>query len=120
MLSVRIRTARVRAGLSQKDLAGLVGVSRTAVSNWESNACIVRPSIERLEVICRSTNVSCEWLATGRGSVYLEPQEIPVLDAEMVDDLVERRLLRAFRSIDTELKKALLTMAESGARKRGR
>src|SRR5690606_39671661 len=35
-LSTRIRTARVRAGMSQADLASSLGVSRSAVGNWES------------------------------------------------------------------------------------
>lgn len=120
MLSVRIRTARVRAGLSQQDLARLTGVSRTAVTNWESSARVTRPSSERLEIICRLTNVSWEWLATGRGRFCLKNKETQALDAELVDDIIERRLLSAFRVAEDELKKALLLLAESSARGGGR
>lgn len=116
MLSVRIRTARVRAGLSQQELARLVGVSRTAVSNWESSARVARPSSERLEIICRLTNVSWEWLATGRGEVSLKGHDTQALDAELVNDLIERKLLAAFRLAEDEVKKALLILAESRAR----
>ena len=36
MLSEKIRALRRRAGLSQEELAETVGVSRQAVSKWES------------------------------------------------------------------------------------
>lgn len=120
MLNMRIRTARVRAGLTQQALADSVGVSRTAVSNWESSTGGVRPTSEKLERICHSTNVSWEWLATGRGGVSVAPEAAPAVDAEIIDDLIERRLLRAFRGAESEFKRALLTLAEAGVRSRRR
>ena len=46
MLSEKIRALRRRAGLSQEELAETVGVSRQAVSKWESGASV--PELDKL------------------------------------------------------------------------
>lgn len=112
-LSTRIRTARMRAGLSQSDVAVHLGVSRAAVSNWESNALRVRPSSQRLEEIAVLTGVAWEWLATGRGPASPSNEYIAAVDAEWVEDPIERRMLQAFRAASGEVKQALLLMAEA-------
>lgn len=112
-LSTRIRTARMRAGLSQADVAARLGVSRAAVSNWESNTLRVRPSSQRLEEIAVLTGVAWEWLATGRGPASPSGEHIAAVDAEWVEDPIERRMLQAFRAASSEVKQALLLMAEA-------
>lgn len=96
--AARIRTARRRAGLSQKDLAARIGVSRGAVANWES-ASGVLPATERLQHIAHVTGTAFEWLATGRGAAQYQQSldDIPAADIEIVEDPMELRLLRAFR-----------------------
>lgn len=113
-LNVRIRTARLRAGMTQTTLAQHLGVSRTAVVNWESGSNRARPSGERLEDICRLTGMAWEWLATGRGQATLSADSILAVDAEFVDDPIERRLLQAFRERDANVKQAILTLLEVG------
>jgi transcriptional regulator with XRE-family HTH domain len=97
-LAARIRAARRRAGMSQKELADRLGVSRGAVANWES-ASGVLPATERLQHIAHVTGTAFEWLATGRGAAQYQKSldEIPAADVEIVEDPVELRLLRAFR-----------------------
>ncbi|TYT27275.1 helix-turn-helix transcriptional regulator [Luteimonas viscosa] len=119
-LSTRIRTARVRAGMSQADLAGALGVSRSAVGNWESAKGRVFPSTERLSELAMATGVSYEWLATGRGAPQAPSDGIPAADAEFVDDPVERRLLEAFRACNEQFKQAILTVLEAQAPQRPR
>lgn len=96
--AARIRTARRRAGLSQKDLAAQLGVSRGAVANWES-AKGVLPATERLQHLAHVTGMAFEWLATGRGAIQYQPSldDIPAAELEIVEDPMELRLLRAFR-----------------------
>ena len=112
LLNMRIRTARTRAGLSQAQMAGALGVGRSAVANWEC-ADRVSPHSARLAQIALLTQVSHEWLATGRGTPMLNQDYIPAVDAEMVDDHLERRLLQAYRTAPAAIRHALLRFAES-------
>lgn len=111
MLSVRIRAARVKAGLSQAQMAKALGVGRSAVANWEC-ADRVSPHSSRLAHIALLTQVSYEWLATGRGTSELKQEGIPAVDAEMVEDRLERRLLKAYRIAPAAIRQALLQLAE--------
>lgn len=62
----RITSAREQKGLSQTDLGIGVGVTRSAVSQWESGT--TEPSAGKLRAIAMRTGVDYDWLATGRGS----------------------------------------------------
>lgn len=113
MLNIRIRKARLGAGLTQTELAECLGVGRTAVANWERIGNIY-PSTFRLEKIAVVTQVSHEWLATGRGKMTYKQDidDIPAVDADMVDDPVERRLLHAFRSSPASTRRQILELIE--------
>ena len=56
VLCERIRFYRERAGMEQKMLAKLIGVTGNAVSNWENGRG--RPDINLLPDICRALNVT--------------------------------------------------------------
>ena len=56
VLCERIRFYRERAGIEQKTLAKLIGVTGNAVSNWENGRG--RPDINLLPDICRALNVT--------------------------------------------------------------
>lgn len=114
-LGMRIRSARIRAGLSQAELAIQISVSRTAVANWESSKSRTRPSSERLEAISHKTGVSWEWLATGRGSASVSNDDALAADVDLVEDPVERRLLELFRQGKTAYKQALIALLESSS-----
>jgi transcriptional regulator with XRE-family HTH domain len=47
-----LREARLRAGLTQQQLATRAGTSQSAVARWESGA--VQPSLERLRELVRA------------------------------------------------------------------
>ena len=98
-ISLRIRQARRKAKLSQQFLGDTLGVQRSAVSNWESNRSI-NPSLQNLIGIAIATDVSFEWLATGRGASRYQPtlDDIPAGEMESIEDPLELRLIRAFRS----------------------
>jgi len=112
-LNARIRHARRCANLSQAELATLVAVGRSAVANWEC-AGDTSPSTERLAKIALSTDVSFEWLATGRGDPALHQLDlIPAVDALLVDDPAERRLVEAYRSCTAAVRQVLSQFMES-------
>ena len=59
----RLYDLRRRAGLSQEQLADLVGVTRQAVQKWESGAS--RSDMDNLAALARYFNVTLDWLITG-------------------------------------------------------
>jgi transcriptional regulator with XRE-family HTH domain len=115
-LSMRIRIARQRARLSQEALAVNLGVTRSAVANWEC-ADGVLPASSRLSRLAELTNVSFEWLATGRGAIDHACKEatISAIDGEVVYDEWERRLLAAFRRMTERARREVLMQSEATA-----
>lgn len=104
-LNIRIRQARRDAGLSQKALAEITGVGRSAVAQWERNGGS-NPSAERLAKIAIATKVSHEWLTTGRGARQVGGNgEVHAHLGLMLDQYaqceLEERMLRAFRELRT-------------------
>lgn len=65
-IGTRIRQARLAAGISQTRLAELMGVTRSACSQWESRDAGTAPRLRRLADIARWLGVSYAWLATGQ------------------------------------------------------
>ena len=63
-INARVKQARKAAGISQSRLAHILGVTRSACSQWESSPGTA-PRRERLEQLANLLGVSYEWLATG-------------------------------------------------------
>lgn len=79
----RIRKYREERGLSQKQLAEMIGVKNNRVSNWEQG--LNRPDADILAALCRALQVS--------------PSEL--LDVRLVDDELnaqERKVIMAYRA----------------------
>ncbi len=117
----RIRLARRHAGLSQSALAQAVGVQRSAVSHWEATLG-KSPSAGHLRELALVTQVQFEWLATGRGRMTLSEDvamdSVAAVDALLVDDPLELRLLAAFRESPTLARAPLVEVVEQLAAQR--
>ena len=59
-LGEKIRGARKSTGMTQEQLAGILGVSRQAVTKWESGKGL--PDIENLRIMAKALNVSIDYL----------------------------------------------------------
>lgn len=59
-LSDKIWVCRKQAGLSQEALAEKIGVSRQAISKWETGEAA--PEITKLPLLARTFNVTADWL----------------------------------------------------------
>lgn len=68
----RIREARRLTQLTQEALAGELGVSRSAVAQWEM-ADGTAPSVENLIGLAQCSGLHFEYLATGRGERVFGP-----------------------------------------------
>ena len=74
-LASRLQQLRKQRGLSQEELAGQLGVSRQAVSKWESAQA--QPELEKLLALSDFFQVSCDYLLKGkrrRPSLYSRRQ----------------------------------------------
>ena len=63
-LNERIIQARKQAGLTQEQLGEKLGVSRQAVSKWESGQA--NPDVTYIMEICRLFGLSADWLLFGK------------------------------------------------------
>lgn len=79
----RIRKYREDRKLSQKQLAELIGVSNSRVSNWEQG--INRPDADILAEICRALQVSPSELL-----------DVHLMDGEITEQ--ERKVLQSYRA----------------------
>lgn len=77
MLSENIYALRRKSGLSQEQLAERIGVSRQAVSKWESGAST--PELEKLRLLCQCFQISMDALT---GDSVNSPTPDPILDQE--------------------------------------
>ncbi|WP_392565700.1 helix-turn-helix transcriptional regulator [Utexia brackfieldae] len=68
MLGNRIQQARKRLKISQTDIGKKVGVSKAAVSKWESG----ENDPKDIDLLAKALNVNINWLRTGRGAMDIE------------------------------------------------
>ncbi len=117
----RIRLARRHVNLSQAQLASAVGVQRSAVSHWEAPNG-KNPSVANLREVATITRVHFEWLATGRGEMTLSRDvvldSVATTEALLVDDILEMRLMKAFRDAPARARIAVVEVVEQLATQR--
>lgn len=60
MLGYRIKQARSRIGMTTEQVASIIGVTRSAVSLWETNR--TKPSHDNLKALAKALNVPAGYL----------------------------------------------------------
>jgi transcriptional regulator with XRE-family HTH domain len=93
-LAGRIRAARQRAGITQRELAERLSVTPGAVGQWETDGV---PSTERLTALAGVLDVSIDWLL-GKSSQARHPAEAA---SDTDEDL---RLIQEARRLGVNLK----------------
>lgn len=121
-LTTRIRQARRRLAYSQTELAGHVGVNRSAVAQWERPGGST-PTSSNLSKIAVITSVHYEWLATGRGQMCVAPRDdavdVPALELQFyAHDGIEERVLQGLRKLEYWQTLSIAELVESLGRKR--
>ncbi|MFK0572691.1 helix-turn-helix domain-containing protein [Endozoicomonas sp.] len=107
-LTTRILCSRKDKKFSQQALADLIGVSRSALAQWETS--MSSPSLGNLRKMAEILEISFEWLATGRGNQYLVQVSDTICDSE-VDGEIINQLYR----MNLMKKRALLNMIQAMA-----
>jgi len=88
----RLREERVRAGISQRELARRLGLRVQTVRNWEADRS--EPRSNRLQMLAGFLNVSMIWLLTGNGTGPSVERRERGGPAELTSILDEVRTLR--------------------------
>nr|MBO2495053.1 XRE family transcriptional regulator [Clostridia bacterium] len=97
MIGRKIKELRLKKGITQEELAKVLGVTTSMVGMYETGAR--KPSYEVLNKIARYFNVTTDYL------LGLEEQQ----DAEI------RAIARAFKALSTEKRELLRKLVESMA-----
>ena len=71
-LSDKIWVLRKKAGMSQEALAEKIGVSRQAISKWETGEAA--PEITKLPLLARTFSVTADWLLDDEADFDEEPE----------------------------------------------
>lgn len=74
-LSEKIFYCRKKAGMSQEALADILGVSRQAVSKWETGEA--EPEIGKLRILAETFKVSADWLLSDAEPEAQGPEQGP-------------------------------------------
>lgn len=80
----RIQSLRKSKGMSQEELADAVGVSRQAVSKWESEQSV--PDLEKVVILSDIFDVTTDYLLKG-----IEP--VREADHKTMADVVDQKIL---------------------------
>ena len=107
-LTTRILRSRKEKKLSQQALADLIGVSRSALAQWETQ--MSSPSLENLRKMAEILQVSFEWLATGRGNQYLTPMADTICDTK-----VDNEIMGQLNKMSMKKKRAILNVIRAMA-----
>ncbi len=110
-VGARIRAARLARGMTQADLAGAVGVSRSAVAQWETERSgQVRGNLTRIASVL---GVSVEHLVRG----------VEAIGAVGPENATEQALLRLYRACTEDdrafLLRTAVRLARAADRERG-
>ena len=88
-LGERIYGFRKRAGITQEELAEKLGVSRQAVSKWESDAAF--PETEKIKSLCEIFSVSADELLFGGETEKKQENAVPFFSGAWRYEYVSKR-----------------------------
>lgn len=121
-MSDRIRRVRVQAKINQAELARKVGVTSSAVAQWESTTG-TQPSLKYIVEIARLCGASLEWIVTGEGRMRHRDRAVDndvLVAAVFAHDLTEENLLIEFRRMPTAARRLLVNLIQELSKARGR
>ena len=86
IIADRIQNLRKTKGLSQEQLADAIGVSRQAVSKWESEQAT--PDLEKIILMSEYFEVTTDYLLKG-----IEPIEDTKSEHKTIGDVLDQKIL---------------------------
>lgn len=103
----RIFSIREALSLSQEAFGKRIGVTRSAVSNYESGGRNVTEQV--IKAICREFNVAEDWLKHGKGEMFIETKSSFLASIASQYDLDEfdQVLLEAYLALPGDQRKVI-------------
>lgn len=97
-LGGRIKNKRIEAGLTQENLAELMYVKNTLISQYESN--IIMPPVDKLQEIAKNLKTSIGYLVEGEES-YVSDEDREILDAihSIKNDVMRNALMTYIKQL---------------------
>ncbi|AXM41549.1 helix-turn-helix transcriptional regulator [Xanthomonas oryzae] len=108
-MSSRIKIARNRCGMSQRELALVLGISRATVAHWERPGSFL-PSTRRLAQLGQALGVSVEWLACGQNP---DQQRRATAITQFSRKHLETRMIEMSRNIPTSMLAVVVAFIEN-------
>ncbi|MDP0588956.1 MAG: helix-turn-helix transcriptional regulator [Candidatus Endonucleobacter bathymodioli] len=105
-LTMRILRSRKEKKLSQQALGDLIGVSRSALAQWETQ--MSSPNLDNLRKMAEILEVSFEWLATGRGNQCISNNSDILCDTD-----VDEEIVRELHIMNLKRKRAILNIMKA-------
>jgi transcriptional regulator with XRE-family HTH domain len=101
----RIKEARRRAELTQEDVAKRCGLTRNAVTLWESSRAAQRtsPQIPEIRIICEATGAPVEWLLYDTSGLNDDWGRVSHFSVSAE----EKTLVQIFRDCDSDQRKSI-------------
>ncbi len=97
----RIEVLRRRKGITQKDLAKAIGISKSAVYKWGKSSAL--PSLENIENVCKVFGITTEQFFNGIKSENSESKEEKFLDEwrmlSVPEKLAVEKVIAAFKAV---------------------
>ncbi len=119
-MNERIKMLRKELGLTMEKFGNRLGVKKNSVSQWENG--INNITDQMFKAICREFSVSEEWLRSGKGDMFVIPDDE---DAVLVSDLLENtddvfyqsvlELIRTYKQLQPESQQVLRNVLQQFA-----
>ncbi len=107
-----MRYLRKTLGFNQKEMGDKIKLSQTHISSLENGA---REATDRIiSDICREFNVNEQWLRTGEGEMFIQPETFSLDEYAQKSQLSELELdiIKSYMDLNKDVRQAILKTAQ--------
>ncbi len=107
-----MRYLRKTLGFNQKEMGDKIKLSQTHISSLENGA---RDATDRIiSDICREFNVNEQWLRTGEGEIFIQPETFSLDEYAQKSQLSELELdiIKSYMDLNKDVRQAILKTAQ--------
>ncbi|WP_312125157.1 helix-turn-helix domain-containing protein [Lysinibacillus boronitolerans] len=111
-MNERMRYLRKTLGFNQKEMGDKIKLSQTHISSLENGA---REATDRIiSDICREFNVNEQWLRTGEGEMFIQPETFSLDEYAQKSQLSELELdiIKSYMDLNKDVRQAILKTAQ--------